>query len=109
MGWPPPTGMPPTSTATDRRRSGCAWDIEPMVGRLGTRRAMRAGTVTTLLRSETMTDDGARPHRVWIVEDEPQASELALDLCTSNGAVGRVFRDPVEFIGALRAERGPSA
>jgi hypothetical protein len=80
-----------------------------MVGRPGMTRAIARWTVTTLAASETMTDDAPRPHRVWIVEDEPQASELALDLCTSSGAVGRVFRDPVEFIGALRAERGPSA
>jgi hypothetical protein len=64
--------------------------------------------VTTLVPSGTMTDDAAR-HRIWIVEDEPQASDLALDLCTSSGAEGRVFRDPVAFIHALRGERGPSA
>ncbi|HEX2221714.1 MAG TPA: hypothetical protein VHK06_04250 [Candidatus Limnocylindria bacterium] len=65
--------------------------------------------MTTLLPNTTMGDGAAVPHRVWIVEDEPQASDLALDLCAAGGADGRVFRDPVEFINALRGELAPSA
>jgi DNA-binding NtrC family response regulator len=42
--------------------------------------------------------------RVWIVEDEPAAAALAAELCESCGAVASVFREPLPFLTALRAE-----
>jgi DNA-binding NtrC family response regulator len=46
---------------------------------------------------------------VWIVEDEPAASALAVELCESRGAETDVFADPVPFLAALRSGSSPSA
>jgi DNA-binding NtrC family response regulator len=42
--------------------------------------------------------------RIWIVEDEPAAAALAAELCESCGATASVFREPLPFLTALRAE-----
>jgi DNA-binding NtrC family response regulator len=47
--------------------------------------------------------------RVWIVEDEPAAAALAVELCQASGAVASVFRAPLPFLSALRAGNPPAA
>lgn len=47
------------------------------------------------------------PRHVWIVEDEPAAAALAVELCASSGAETVVFRAPLPFLGALRSSDGP--
>lgn len=49
---------------------------------------------------------GASRH-AWIVEDEPAAAALAVELCGSSGADALVFRDPLHFIAALRSTPHP--
>lgn len=51
--------------------------------------------------------DAAR--RVWIVEDEPAAAALAADLCRASGVEPTVFRAPLPFLAALRANLPPAA
>lgn len=46
---------------------------------------------------------------VWIVEDEPAAAALAVELCESHDALPAVFRDPLPFLAALRSGTVPSA
>jgi DNA-binding NtrC family response regulator len=46
---------------------------------------------------------------VWIVEDEPAAASLAVELCESNGANASVFRAPLPYLAALRGTDAPSA
>jgi FixJ family two-component response regulator len=50
----------------------------------------------------------AAGHAVWIVEDEPAAAALAVDLCELNGTSADVYRDGQLFLDALRSERRPS-
>jgi DNA-binding NtrC family response regulator len=52
---------------------------------------------------------GGRERRVWIVEDEPAAAELAAELCEGWGADALVFRAPLPFLDALRARDRPTA
>jgi CheY-like chemotaxis protein len=56
-------------------------------------------------------DVGAPPlsGAVWIVEDEPAAAALAVDLCADNGAPALVYRDGQLFLEALRADARPRA
>ena len=51
---------------------------------------------------------GPQP-RVWIVEDEPAAAELAAELCESWGAEASVFRSPLPYLAALRGAVPPMA
>ncbi len=51
---------------------------------------------------------GARP-LVWIVEDEPTASSLAVELCDSRGVGAVVFPDPLPYLAALRSDPPPVA
>ena len=46
---------------------------------------------------------------VWIVEDEPAAAALAVDMCSSAGLQPTVFSAPLPFLAALRDEAGPRA
>ena len=46
---------------------------------------------------------------VWIVEDEPAAAALAVELCATAGAGAQVFRTPVAFLAALRERVPPAA
>ena len=46
---------------------------------------------------------------VWIVEDEPPAAELAVELCTATGAEPSVFRSALPFLRAFREAPPPSA
>jgi CheY-like chemotaxis protein len=46
--------------------------------------------------------------RVWIVEDEPAAAALAVELCEASGAVASVFRAPLPFLAALRVDDPPA-
>ncbi len=54
-----------------------------------------------------MEFDAAR--QVWIVEDEPAAAALAAELCRGSGVEPTVFRTPLPFLAALRAEYPPAA
>ncbi|HEX2765019.1 MAG TPA: hypothetical protein VHR55_00055 [Candidatus Limnocylindria bacterium] len=47
--------------------------------------------------------------RVWIVEDEPDAAELAAELCAACGADALLFRTPLPFLVALRSSPAPHA
>ena len=53
--------------------------------------------------------DPAPEREVWIVEDEPAAAALAVELCMSAGAAPHVFRTPVAFLTALREAMPPAA
>ena len=53
-------------------------------------------------------DPGWQP-RVWIVEDEPAAAALAVELCESAGAQASVFRAPLAYLAALRGSTPPAA
>ncbi len=53
--------------------------------------------------------DRVAGHRVWIVEDDPASAALAVELCQASGAVASVFRAPLPFLAALRAEDPPAA
>jgi FixJ family two-component response regulator len=46
---------------------------------------------------------------IWIVEDEPAAAALAVDLCAAAGAVAIVFSAALPFLGALRILEPPAA
>ncbi len=46
---------------------------------------------------------------VWIVEDEPAAAMLALELCAAGGASASIFRRPLTFLAALRSSGPPTA
>jgi FixJ family two-component response regulator len=50
----------------------------------------------------------APKREVWIVEDEPAAAALAVELCASFGAAPRVFRTSVAFLAALREATPPA-
>ena len=54
------------------------------------------------------TRPGLQP-RVWIVEDEPAAAELAAELCETWGAEASVFRAPLPYLAALREALPPMA
>jgi DNA-binding NtrC family response regulator len=51
----------------------------------------------------------ARTREVWIVEDEPAAAMLAVELCEANHAAASVFRLPLPFLTALRTSAPPTA
>lgn len=46
---------------------------------------------------------------VWVVEDEPAAAALAVELCDASGADAMVFRAPLPFLSALRNGPPPDA
>ena len=46
---------------------------------------------------------------VWIVEDEPAAAALAVELCESRRALPSIFRNPLPFLAALRSGVEPAA
>jgi DNA-binding NtrC family response regulator len=46
---------------------------------------------------------------IWIVEDEPAAAELAVELCRGAGVETTVFSAPLPFLAALRSNTPPSA
>ena len=58
--------------------------------------------------SEHAVTDGGWERRAWIVEDEPAAASLAVDLCEAGGAVASVFPLPLPFLTALRKEPAPA-
>ncbi len=58
---------------------------------------------------ERAADDRAGQRRVWIVEDEPAAASLAVELCESSGAEATLFRAPLPFLTALRTAPSPAA
>jgi DNA-binding NtrC family response regulator len=70
---------------------------------LGTRRAPARAVELRMLEGP-----GARS-LVWIVEDEPAASSLAVELCDSRGLSAVVFPDPLPYLAALRADPPPAA
>ena len=47
--------------------------------------------------------------RVWIVEDEPAAAALAMELCRASGALPSIFRSPHPFLAALGEADAPAA
>ncbi|MGZ8563322.1 MAG: hypothetical protein ACXWWU_06860 [Candidatus Limnocylindria bacterium] len=54
-------------------------------------------------------EQASEDRRVWIVEDEPAAAALAVDLCLSCGASSSVYRAPLSFLTALRTVERPHA
>lgn len=46
-------------------------------------------------------------HRAWVVEDEPAAAALAVELCQTAGVEATVFRAPLPFLAALRSATLP--
>ena len=46
---------------------------------------------------------------VWVVEDEPAAAALAVELCDASGADAVLFRAPLPFLAALRNGEPPDA
>lgn len=52
---------------------------------------------------------GGLEPQIWIVEDEPPAAALAVELCLSSGASSQVFRTPLAYLAALRAGTAPTA
>jgi DNA-binding NtrC family response regulator len=46
---------------------------------------------------------------VWIVEDEPAAAALAVELCEGQGADATVFQAPLPYLSALRDRTPPGA
>jgi DNA-binding NtrC family response regulator len=46
---------------------------------------------------------------VWIVEDEPAAAALAVELCRGSGVDATLFNAPLPFLAALRVEAAPEA
>jgi DNA-binding NtrC family response regulator len=59
--------------------------------------------------SERAPVDSSWERHVWIVEDEPDAATLAVDLCEAGGAAADVFRAPLPYLTALRAGPVPQA
>ncbi len=49
------------------------------------------------------------PPAIWIVEDEPPAAELAVELCVATGAEASVFRSALPFLRAFREAPPPQA
>ncbi len=61
-----------------------------------------------------MTDPALGPpaggrHAIWVVEDEPAAAALALELCAAAGVDASVFRAPQQFLAALQGSDAPRA
>ena len=71
--------------------------------RTGTRRARHPEV------EERVLTGIAADRAVWIVEDEPAAAALAVELCESHEAPPSVFRDPLPFLAALRSGLAPAA
>lgn len=46
---------------------------------------------------------------VWIVDDEPEAAQLAVELAGLAGAQARAFRDHEGYLAALQADPSPLA
>lgn len=46
---------------------------------------------------------------IWIVEDEPDAALLAVDLCDALGLDASVFPGSTPYLAALRATHAPAA
>jgi DNA-binding NtrC family response regulator len=66
--------------------------------------------VTGTVPSEaTGHPDEAWRSSVWVVEDEPAAAELAVDLCSAAGVGASVFASPAPFLTALEANGAPTA
>lgn len=59
--------------------------------------------------SEGVATDPGRQRRVWIVEDEPAAAELATELCEASGAKASVFQAALPYLAALRKSSPPLA
>ena len=55
-----------------------------------------------------MAIDEGWERSAWIVEDEPAAASLAVDLCAEHGATASVFRQSLPFMNALRAGPPPA-
>jgi DNA-binding NtrC family response regulator len=58
--------------------------------------------------SERVAVDPAWDRRVWVVDDEPAAANLAAELCEQGGAVPTVFRAPLPYLSALRDAEPPA-
>ena len=59
--------------------------------------------------TERAAVDPAWSRRVWIVDDEPAAAALAAELCDQGGASPTVYRAPLPYLAALRADPPPAA
>jgi DNA-binding NtrC family response regulator len=63
--------------------------------------------VTAVAVRPTLEPAPPLPATVWIVEDEPDVAELAVDICALNGAAAAVFPDGQTFLAALRSAQAP--
>ena len=70
---------------------------------IGTRHARGAGV------SQGVSEPPSWQPRVWIVEDEPAAASLAVELCEGCGATASVFEGPLSYLAALRTDSPPMA
>jgi CheY-like chemotaxis protein len=59
--------------------------------------------------AEPATIEPVADRRVWIVEDEPAAAALAVELCQALGASTSVFPSPDPFLTALGRADAPTA
>lgn len=57
----------------------------------------------------TLDSVGSAGSAVWIVDDEPQAAQLAADLCEAAGVPALVFPAEQPFLTALEDEWTPAA
>ena len=64
-------------------------------------------TVTVAQVARTLEPAPRLPAAVWIVEDEPDVADLAVDICALNGAAAAVFPDGQSFLAALRRAQAP--
>jgi FixJ family two-component response regulator len=67
------------------------------------------GTVTERTASSPPVPASARGHSVWIVEDDPAAAELAVELCAGARVDAAVFQAASPFLSALRDGAEPRA
>ena len=70
--------------------------------RIGTRRARRDHV------AERVAIEASEGRPVWIVEDEPAAASLAVELCAAAGVAPTVFHRPLPFLAALRSGVPPA-
>jgi DNA-binding NtrC family response regulator len=67
------------------------------------------GNVTDRTASDLPAAAPPRVHSVWIVEDEPTAAELAVELCANAHVSASIFRTAQPFLSALRDGAEPRA
>jgi DNA-binding NtrC family response regulator len=67
------------------------------------------GAIVTERGTRDPAMDAPPAHAVWIVEDEPAAAQLAVELCSAADVAASIFRTPTPFLSALRDAGEPRA